>query len=149
MPTTLSVPAGAEGVPSGRGGRGCRRAVRPARLASREVSLAPGAREANSQAVDAEELPSWGESGGILSAGTRLALFGAGLLSCSSAKLGKGQALPRDLPVLVWREREKENTSSERHLTLFCLLLRWPGLGEGLSTAGAVRAPSGLGSPRC
>lgn len=106
-------------------------------------------REANSSCAG-EKLLGWGESGGILSTGTRLALFDAELLPCSSANSGKSQALPRKFPVVVRREGEKENNmSSEWHLSFFCLLLSWPGLEEGLGTSAAVlRALPVANSPR-
>lgn len=72
---------------------GCRLAAAAVRLACREVSLGPAAREANSEVVPREKLSGWGESDGILSAGTRLAPFGAGFLPCSSANPEEGQAL--------------------------------------------------------
>lgn len=74
------------------------------RLASREVSLGAGAREANSLLSCArEKFPGRGESGGLPSTGTPLALFGAGFLPRSSANPGKWQTLPRKLPGVVWR----------------------------------------------
>lgn len=131
---------GAGAVRREREGRGC--------LVTREVSLALGARGANSSCAQGK-VARLGVSGGILNAGTHLALFDVGFLPCSSANPEKGQALPRKLPVVAWREGEKENNmSSVWHLALFCLLPSWPGSEEGLGTAGAVlRALPGAGSP--
>lgn len=107
----------------------------------------PRGRERQTQVVAREKLPRWGKSGKILSAVTCVALFVA-VLPCSSENTDKGQGLPRNLPVVLWREEKAENMSSGWQLALLRLLLSLPGLDKGLRTAGAVlRALPGGSSP--